>query len=36
MAAFPALPVFSFGTSKKEISNERKEMGLQILNASGL
>ncbi|KAL7370450.1 hypothetical protein ABVT39_000967 [Epinephelus coioides] len=34
MEAFPALPVFSFGTSKKAVSEERKKMGLQILKLS--
>ncbi|XDV34076.1 hypothetical protein PO909_004282 [Leuciscus waleckii] len=34
--AFPAVPVFHFGTSKKEMAQERKKMALQILKESGL
>ncbi|XP_076579587.1 uncharacterized protein LOC143315908 [Chaetodon auriga] len=34
MERFPALPVFSFETSKKAIASEREEMGLQILKSS--
>jgi hypothetical protein len=35
MKAFPAVPVLHFGTSRKEMANERKMMALQILKASG-
>ncbi|XP_042569217.1 lysine-specific demethylase 5A-like [Cyprinus carpio] len=34
MNAFPAVPVLQFGTSRKEMGNERKIMALQILKAS--
>ncbi|KAJ8348800.1 hypothetical protein SKAU_G00273890 [Synaphobranchus kaupii] len=34
MKALPAAPVIRFGTSKKEMTNERKTLALQILKAS--
>ncbi|XP_057179452.1 uncharacterized protein LOC130547506 [Triplophysa rosa] len=34
MKAFPAVPVISFGTSKKEMAIEREVMGAQILESS--
>nr|XP_033951280.1 lysine-specific demethylase 5B-B-like [Pseudochaenichthys georgianus] len=34
MEAFPALPIMSFGTSKKEMACERRKFALSILNAS--
>ncbi|KAK1899355.1 120.7 kDa protein in NOF-FB transposable element [Dissostichus eleginoides] len=34
MEAFPALPVMSFGTSKKEMACERRKFALSILNGS--
>jgi hypothetical protein len=36
MRAFPADPVLNFGTSRKEMAQERKMMALQILQESGL
>lgn len=33
MKTFPAVPVIAFGTSRKEMANERKTMALQILDA---
>ncbi|XP_052394646.1 uncharacterized protein LOC127942748 isoform X1 [Carassius gibelio] len=34
MKAFPNVPILQFGTSRKEMANERKMMALQILKAS--
>ncbi|KAI4827027.1 hypothetical protein KUCAC02_030455, partial [Chaenocephalus aceratus] len=36
MEAFPALPMMSFGTSKKEMACERRKFALSILNGSGV
>ena len=36
MEAFPALPLMSFGTSKKEMANARTKFGLGLLSGSGL
>ena len=36
MEAFPALPLMSFGKSKKEMADERTKFALALLNGSGL
>jgi hypothetical protein len=36
MEAFPALPLMSFGTSKKEMANARTKFALALLSGSGL
>lgn len=36
MEAFPAIPIMTFGTTKKEMAQERKKMALKILEASGI
>ncbi len=36
MEAYPALPLMSVGTSKKEMALERTKFALSLLNGSGL
>lgn len=36
MKAYPALPLMSFDTSKKEMALERTKFALAVLNDSGL
>lgn len=35
MEAFPELPKMEFGTSKKDMAQERRALALKILEASG-
>lgn len=35
MRAFPAIPDMTFGTSRKDMKRERRDLALDILDASG-
>ncbi len=36
MEAYPALPLMSFGTSKKDMTLERTKFALSLLSGSGV
>lgn len=36
MEAFPQIPTMAFGTTKKDMARERKNLALEILRASGM